>query len=61
MTTGQPVDPKAEEARRAELRMRDEMSRQRRAEEAQIKALKFGCIGVITLMVLLLVLGFLLS
>ena len=40
--------------------MRDEMARQRRQEEAHLKTLKFGCIGIIAALILAMVIGFLL-
>ncbi len=59
MTNGDQDDKRAEENRRAEQRLLQEMARQRRAEEAHLKALKFGCIGVIVAIVLAMVIAFL--
>ena len=53
-----PPRPVADPAE-AEKRMRDEMARQRRQEEAHLKSLKFGCIGVIVALVLAMVIAFL--
>ena len=58
----QPPKPQLSEAdqHEAEKRMRDEMARQRRQEEAHLKTLKFGCIGIIVALVLAMVIAFLL-
>ena len=54
--------PEPDEQRRlAERRMMDEMTRQRRAEAQQLVTLRYGCLSVIGLLILLLVLGFMLS
>jgi hypothetical protein len=59
MTNGDQSDKQADETRRAEQRMLQEIARQKREEEAHLKALKFGCIGVIVAIVLAMVLAFL--
>jgi hypothetical protein len=46
------------DARRAEQRMREEMGRQKRQEEAQLKTLKFGCVGLLVALVLAMVVAF---
>ena len=61
MTNGEQNEKRDEERRRADQRMREEMGRQRRAEEVQLKALKVGCIGVIVAIALGMVLLFLIG
>jgi hypothetical protein len=51
--------PQESDLQKAERRMRDEMARQRRAEEAQLKAVKYGCIGIIVAVVVIMVVLFL--
>ena len=53
--------PQESDLQKAERRMRDEMARQRRAEEAQLKAVKVGCIGIIVAVVVIMVVLFLFS
>ncbi|MBI2207063.1 MAG: hypothetical protein HYU41_24780 [Candidatus Rokubacteria bacterium] len=58
MTNGKDQDAQPDELRRAEQRVRQEMARQRRAEEAHLRNLKFGCIGIIAFMLLAMVIAF---
>jgi hypothetical protein len=58
MTNDDKPDRQAEEARRAEQRMLQEMARQRRVEEAHLRNLKFGCIGIIAFVLLAMVIAF---
>ena len=57
MTNGKEPSQETEQ-QRAERRMRDEMVRQRRAEEAQLKAVKFGCSGIIVAVILIMIVLF---
>lgn len=47
-----------EDQQRAEQRVREEMVRHRRQEEAQLKTFKVGCISILVAMVLALVIAF---
>jgi hypothetical protein len=47
-----------EELRLAETRLRNEMARERRKEEAEMKAVKIGCSAILALMVLAMVVMF---
>jgi hypothetical protein len=47
-----------DEQRLAEARVRSEMARQRRQEEAQLQALKIGCFGISALIVIALAIAF---
>jgi hypothetical protein len=58
---GTDKDPKTLERERAERRLVEEMARHRRAEQQQLATMKWGCIGVLSAIVVLLVLGFLFS
>jgi hypothetical protein len=49
------------ERQRAERRLVEEMARHRRTEQRQLATMKWGCIGLLAAMVLLLVLGFFFS
>jgi hypothetical protein len=55
-----PAPPKVPEGdpQQAEQRMREEMGRQKRQEEAQLKTLKFGCVGLLVALVLAMVVAF---
>jgi hypothetical protein len=53
--------PQDDEQRLAERRVLEEMSRHRRAERQQLAAFRWGCIGILIAMVLLMAIGFLLS
>ena len=50
--------PHESEAQQAERRMRDEIARHRRAEAAQLRAVKTGCIGLIVALVLVMLVLF---
>lgn len=52
------VNP-ADDPQRAEQRMREEMARQRNQEDAHLEAMKFGCIGIIVVLILAMVIAFL--
>jgi hypothetical protein len=54
-------DKGATERERAERRLVEEMARHRRAEQKQLATMKWGCIGVLAAIVVLLVLGFVFS
>ena len=61
-TPGQPPpkpQPSQADPLEAEKRLREEMGRQRRQEEAQLKTLKVGCIGVIVALLVAMVIAFL--
>jgi hypothetical protein len=47
-----------EDLQSAETRLRNEIARERRKEEAQIKAVKIGCSAIIALMVIVMVVMF---
>ncbi|MBI2217435.1 MAG: hypothetical protein HYU51_09070 [Candidatus Rokubacteria bacterium] len=51
--------PPGEHQRLAERRLLDEMARHRRAEQQQMQAVKWGCIGVLSAMVLVMAILFL--
>jgi hypothetical protein len=53
-----PPSPE-EQTRLAERRLLDEMARHRRAEQQQMQAVQWGCIGLLAAMILLMLIGFL--
>jgi hypothetical protein len=50
--------PSQEAHRVAERRLRDEMARHRREEAAELRRFRYGCIGLIVVLLLGLVVGF---